>query len=432
VRAALALIALAACGGDEPGMRLEILAGKTGAVSIELYLGTRPCEGCDGKIAPKNVGEKLAGEVWYLDGSAAAGTPATAATLEDGRYVYDLRTPDPDKDARLAHVLVVGYDGQGRVVGVGTLTDAPLYHAATEWYRLTLGPATDAPSSDEVLPEGERVYVWDRFDKTLASCVGYETAADDGVKRLWFVPEDDTDCDAIDLDCDLYAYHAVGKVDIADASCLTEAYSVPNTSGKTCLLGGPACIDGAGRMPTCGPVTPSHCLPDAICANATCAVDLPLCLRDAQVGAVPRIRCDIPYNAGQNGAPCLSTNQRHDSIDLSYLLSSTTCKSILFADTKLGQINVTNRITTAAGLEIKPDQLEPPCQFGMTWTSGNAGTLANAPIVRMTVVELHNGNRMLIPIEIQYHPTGCEMADVMTCDVTVAPTDGIAHCAQMP
>lgn len=435
------VVVLAACGGDAPGLRLEIRAGTTGAVTIELYLGTRPCQGCDNRLAPKGVVGKLPGEVWYLDGNAVAGTPNTAATLNAGRYVYDLRAEDPAHDGTLAHVLVVGYDAQKKVVGVASLSDVPVAHDATDWYRVTLGPATDSVSSDRLTPAGERVYVWRRTDPELAACVGYEQASDAGVKRLWFVPEDDTDCDQVaTAECDRYAYKASGKADIGEANCVTAQFSVPNTVGKACLLGGPACIDGVPSNTSCGPVGPSYCLPDAICASATCAQNLGDCLRDGQMPGIPRIRCDFPFNT--QGTVCGTTaEQRHDEIDLRPLLASptnpattiTTCKSILFADPMLGMANVSDKITMGA-VEIKPDPITAPCQWGMSWVTGNVAMVGGPtpPIVRMTIVELENGNRMLLPIELAFHPTACAPTDVVTCGFTIAPTDGVTHCAQQP
>ena len=443
MRAALVLVVVAAAAcGDDPGLRLEILAGKTGAVKIELYLGTRPCEGCDGRLAPAGVKEKLAGQVWYLDGSAAAGTPNSAASLEGGRYVYDLRAPDPEKDARIAHVIVVGYDAQGRVVGSAALADIPIYHAATEWYRVTLGTATGAPSSDAISPKGDRVYVWRRANPELAACVGYEQASDAGVERLWLVPEDDTDCDQLPgAECDAYAHMASGTVEIKDASCVTENFAVPGANLPSCLLGGPACIDGAGTTTTCGPVGPSHCLPDAICKRVGCAQNVELCLRDGQTNPVPRIKCNIPFNQQAGGIACAGEPQHHDTIDLRSLLAApnspgtalTTCKTILFAEPKLGMPNVQNKIA-AGNIEIKPDPLAPPCTWGMTWVSGGVSSIGGgvAPIIRMTVVGLENGNTMLIPIEIAFHASSCAPTDVMTCDVLVPPTDGVTRCAQEP
>ncbi len=442
MRAALALtLLLAACGSDDPGLRLQIKAGDTSAVTIELYLGTRPCNGCDGRLAPKGVTAKLDGEVWYLDGNAVAGTPNTAAVLDGGSYTYDLRAEDPTKDGILAHVLVVGYDGQKKIVGVAELADVPVYHAATEWRRVTLGPAAEATSSDRTTPTGERVYVWRRTDPNLAACVGYERASDSGVKRYWFVPEDDTDCDQVaTAECDKYAYKASGKAELDSANCVTAQFPVPGTTGKACLLGGPACIDGVDGAAACGPVGPSYCLPDAICSNANCAQNLGTCLRDGQTMPVPRIKCDVPFNTQATGMPCPTTPSRHAEIDLGPLLASpnnpgstlTTCKSILFADTMLGQVNVMNKIV-AGTVELKPDPIGPPCGFGMFWAAGNAGSvLANMSIIRMMIVELENANRMLIPIEVAFHPSQCLTADLMTCNVTVSPSDSITHCAQQP
>ena len=129
---------------------------------------------------------------------------------------------------------------------------------------------------------GNPFYPRQRPIPELAACVGYEQASDSGVKRRWFVPEDDTDCDQVTAgECDEFTYLASGKAHIADASCVTAQFSVPGTNtGKSCLVGGPACIDGAGATDGCSPVGPSYCLPDAICARAGCAQDLGACLRD--------------------------------------------------------------------------------------------------------------------------------------------------------
>jgi hypothetical protein len=285
--------------------------------------------------------------------------------------------------------------------------------------------------------------VWRRTAAELAACVGYEHATDSGVKRRWFVPEDDTDCDEVQTaECDAYAYKASGTSDIDDASCVTAQFSVPGVSADSCLLGGPACIDGTDMTASCGPVAPSYCLPDAVCSNTGCAQNFGLCLRDGGGTLVPRIKCDIPYNLQQNGMPCVITQQqRHDTIDLRSLLASpanpntplTGCRSVLFADPALGMVNVQNKIAMG-NIEIKPDPIDAPCSWGMTWANGNVTSIGGnvAPIIRVTVVELMNGTRMLIPIEITFRATSCMTTDAMTCGLTVTPTDGITRCAQMP
>src|SRR3954470_9400246 len=176
-------------------MRLEIVAGKTGAVKAEVYLATRACSGCNNAIAPKGLDHKLGGDVWLLDGDLMTGTPSTVAKLDGGSYVYNLRTPDPAQDIDVAFIVVVGYDAGGKAVAVGKLSDITIHHASTEWYRLHLGPVTEQLSSDAAAPAGDRIYVWHRTEATAAACVGLESASGTEVKRLWLVPEDDPDCD---------------------------------------------------------------------------------------------------------------------------------------------------------------------------------------------------------------------------------------------
>ena len=419
------LVLIAACGSDTPGMRLEILAGDTSAVRIELYIATRACNGCDGKLSPKGVTERLAGDVWLLDGSATTGTPSTSAALDGGRYIYNLQTPASGKDVDAAYIVVVGYDGAGKAVAFAELKSMKIRHDAAEWYRVTLGPVADQPSSDDSKPAGDRIYVWRRPDAAAAACVGVEHADASGVERIWLVPEDDTDCDAIDVECDEYAYAAMGTAHIDDADCISDLTKLANTTASTCLLGGPACIDGRGTDLVCGPVFPHYCLPDAVCAIPGCRTDFAACVRDGAF--VPRIKCDVPYNA-QTGARCAgSPSAVTTTVSLAELVANTTCTSLQFVEPRFADPSPSPTII-GNGTVFTRGPLSPPCSFPLTFATGTVNQTA-VPIFSVADVGLANGNHMLLPIQIKLTPTDCNQV-MAFCDVTILDTDGVTHCAQ--
>lgn len=428
------LVLIAACGSDTPGMRLEILAGDTTAARIELYIATRACNGCSGNLSPKGVTGKLAGNVWLLDGNAMTGTPNTAATLEGGSYTYNLQAPDTGKDVQVAYIVVVGYDAAGKAVGFAELKNMMIYAGSAEWYRVTLGPVTEQASSDNTAPAGDRIHVWRRSDTALAACVGVEHADASGVQRIWLVPEDDTDCDAIDLECDEYAHAAMGTAHIDDASCITDQTKIANAATSTCLLGGPACIDGRGNDLTCGPVFPHYCLPDAVCAIPGCRTDFGNCVRDGV--NVPRIKCDIPSNS-QTGGRCNGGDPSAVTgfVRLHQLVAkpgmpnvpATSCTSLQFVEPKFADPSPSPTII-GNGVVLTHGPLMPPCEFSLTFATG-AVVQMNLPIFSVVDLGLANGNHMLLPIEIKFTPGTCSQVAAF-CGVTIGDGDGVTHCAQ--
>jgi uncharacterized protein YqkB len=425
---------IAACGGDEPGMRLEIAADATGAVKVEVYLATRACASCGGGIAPKGLATKLDGDVWLLDGDLMHGTSSTAAKLDGGKYVYDLRTPDPASDTDVAFIVVIGYDASGKAVAVGELTDVTIRHDATEWYRLHLGPATDRPSSDDTNPAGERVYVWHRTAPDAAACVGLETASSSGVKRLWLVPEDDTDCDEIDLDCDRYAYYATGQPPtIQDANCLISS-TIQGQTRPSCMIGGDVCIDGQSRDPVCGPIHPHVCVPDGVCQVAACAPNFDMCLRNN--ASILRVKCVIPYNP-MTGQRCPLPSMNSALVQLGALVGkpgmptspSTTCTSMMFADLQLPRPHL-SQVLAQNGVGFTHSPINPPCDFGLTWATGNVSQ-NNTRMFAAIDLGLQNGNHMEIPLELGFADADCASA-IMTCDIvsSLSADDGVTRCAQ--
>src|SRR3954467_5933404 len=102
-------------------MRLDIRAGDLGVDHVELYLTREKCPSCDGRLRPKAVNNKLAGETYFLDGDAMAGTPETQLKLKGGHVVWDLHAGS--EDIELPYTVVIGYDANNTVVAAAAMED---------------------------------------------------------------------------------------------------------------------------------------------------------------------------------------------------------------------------------------------------------------------------------------------------------------------
>lgn len=414
-------------------MRLEVRANGTGADHVELYLARAQCTQCTSGIQPANVTSKLGGEVWFLDGDAMDGTPETSVRMSAGSAVIDLRTPTPDSDATMPYVLAIGFDAQDNVVGVAKMHDVTVRHAKTEWVKLDLTPAVGKPSSDALTPSGERVWVWRRSDETKAACVGLEDAGSTGVTRMWFVPEDDTDCDEVmpAVECDKYAFHAKGTVAIDNANCTTLDMLSGATVG-TCVLGGPACVDGQNTTDnTCTPVDPTFCVPDLFCEH-TCASDLPACVGLAQT----KLACHFPTE--QFGAQCGATAaQTEAEVTLAPLFtnanpggSMVSCSEVKFADLRIGNPAVSTKLQKNMLQFSRSSVSGDPCSFHLTWDPTTVTSASPpAPITAVLVVTLTNGRVMLLPLVISFESQGCGADTTAACFAGIPlGGDGIQNC----
>jgi hypothetical protein len=406
VKWVLPLVLLVGCWNDEPGLHLEVRAGTTGATRIELYLATRPCVGCADQLKPQGVRNKLPGPVWLLDGTTTAKTLNTVYDLTRGKVVIDLLPPG-DKDVDVEYVVAVGYDAADTVVGIAKLKGVTIPHGRAKFWKVTLDDAADQASSKAVQPVGNRVWVWRRSGTVaadLAACVGIEVSDGETIERTWLVPEDDTDCDGVESECDFYSYKATGNSELADANCVKENTTETTIGANTCLVGGPACVDGGGNA-ACGAVLPYYCAPTSVCANPLCRNDLIGCVT---TGAVSYLKVAMP--SGMSNERCTNVlDQSAVVVDLAMFVppSPTTaakCTGIKFAKLELDSISLDTEFRPN-GAEFKVGLVTAPCKFLFSWVNGS---LSNTSAFTFMDLELDNGTHELLPLRVELTPGECD------------------------
>ena len=431
VKWCLSLVLFVGCWNDEPGLHLEVRTGGTGATRIELYLATRPCTSCANLLRPKGVHTKLPGPVWLLDGDTMVRTPNTVYDVKAGKVVFDL-LPPAAADVDIEYIVAVGYEPEGKVVGVAKLTGVTIPHDRAKFWKIALDEAADQASSPALQPEGNRVWVWRRSSAAtadLAACIGIEHSDGKTIERTWLVPADDTDCDEVpaNVECDRFNYQAMGTSDLDKANCATATSAPTVVPAGACLLGGPSCIDGSSNS-SCGPVLPYFCLPSVVCASSSCRQDLVACVAN---GLVTHFKITMP--ATTNMGPCeADTSQNSVIVDLSALvptkpgLTRARCTDIKFA-----RLDVNNAITlttdfTPNGATFTAGQLAAPCSFLFSWTAGNVSTQA---LFTFLDLALSNGTHELLPVRIDLQPADCNAAPDASVTPHYTAADQLSSCA---
>lgn len=429
VKWVLPLLLLAGCWNDEPGLHLQVSTGGTGAVRVELYLATRACGTCANTMKPAGVGQVLDGDVWFLDGDKVARTPSTVVAVSGNKVVFDLLPPGSTA-VDVKYIVALGYSASDEVVGVARLSDVTIPAGTAKFWKVELDAATQQASSDDPTVQGDRVWVWRRPADSvgeLASCVGLEVADKSTISRLWLVPEDDTDCDGVAAgECDAYNFMAMGHATVSDASCVKPNTDDPKIGMQTCLVGGPACIDGSGETP-CGPVLPYYCAPTGAC-DMVCRGDLPACIAD---GGISYVKITMP--TGQTGEKCqMDPAQSAVVVDLGALLPSATtfqarCKSIRFANTEIGSLEVTSDFRPPGAVFTASSVAQgATCKFTLSWAQGAPDNDNNYGFFDL---ELDNGTHELVPLYVQMVGGNCTIAD--TADFLLRPSspETITNCA---
>lgn len=432
VKWVLPLVVMVGCWSDEPGLHLEIRAGMTGATRIELYLATRPCAGCKDLLKPEGARNKLPGAVWLLDGDTTVKTLTTSYQLTGGKVVVDLLPPDV-KDVDVQYIVAVGYDDNTKVVGVAKLQGITIPAAKGTYWKIALDDAADQASSPALEPEGNRVWVWRRpatATSMLAACVGIEESDGKTITRTWLVPEDDTDCDGVAVECDRFSYLAAGTTDFDTASCVTAMSPQPGLPPTTCLLGGEACTDGSTDT-NCGPVLPYYCGPNLACANPTCREDLSGCVT---AGVITHLKIVMP-SANDTNTRCSNTPAQYVAhVDLTPLVPvtigvvPTTCTGVKFAKLELGSV-VVEPAFTPNGAEFTVGEFLAPCRFSFTWADGAPSNPSNFTFMDLS---LSNGTHVMLPVRVDIEPGACAVTAAANAMLHIAPNDLITSCASVP
>jgi hypothetical protein len=229
----------------------------------------------------------------------------------NGRVLLHLEAAR-DHDQPLA-IAFVGYtNGVASSATILWGVSIPRDHGET--WRVHL-EAVDAARPNDTVPPPEnaalqRVHVWPReplpemADK--AGCLAYQYwQKDEGKwKTLFFVPNEDRDCDGMDPECNDYWYDYNVGVPNPVSSCVTSAG--PLYPGS-CTLGNDLCVDGQPQLDDCRQTSdPVFCVPGELCTLCDSQPDLVTCARSelAHANAVLRYDCSFAPDMQSGELPC--------------------------------------------------------------------------------------------------------------------------------
>jgi hypothetical protein len=420
------VIALSATGcSSDRGLAIEVDVGKTGATSVELFIGKDGCTSetrppgvrCSG-IKPQGVTTELAGDIWFRDDSQ----PYTAK-VTDGTATFQLKT---DESITLPIVIAVGSkDGDPtHPVGMAVLRKLPIPAGSARIATTTLAttnPVTARPSSAEA---EDRAIVWS--EKTLpSSCIAVEHWQSGKATYEFVVPFDDPDCDDVPQvrECNANDYRGTSPGGLAaKPDCFG-----PGTNA--CVLGSRACSDDTGPVPnTCvaqqnqAPV----CVPSQLCGCETieggCSLD-----KIVNVVEIPHVECFIPARGLPSAATaCPGDNTGPINLDSFFPANSKCGKQPLLGSLQLAAYSTG---LTVSGAVMELASPEGACNFPITWKSGThtgADGMADHGVIKLQT----SAATLLVPIVFRFVPSTCAVPSQFHCGPAGNP-DSLWSCARL-
>ena len=278
-RCCLALLALAACGGE--GVALEVSPGLTGATRVELFVMDQPCDDCaQGVYAPRVAlaPALFPGDVYVRTHPA----PFAADVRADGRAHFELQ---PGTLHTVSLIAAVGY-ANDTVVGVQRI--AQTFDTQDEPVRLQTTLEAPVATTLAETPEREGLRVQVSRGADGSGCLALDRWASEGASvveegtRVFSVPAEDRSCGVRPDGCEV----------VTSTQCVA-------SDGERCLVGTQiSCADANGVVTTqpCDATTasPEVCVPQRLCAGAGCTgSNDPACVI-TQLGISPSITCRLP------------------------------------------------------------------------------------------------------------------------------------------
>ncbi|HEU4726321.1 MAG TPA: hypothetical protein VFT22_00460 [Kofleriaceae bacterium] len=428
-RVAALVVALNAAGCfSDRGVAIEVEVGKTGAATVELYLGKFHCDpeknpaGIDcTHLAPPDGTVPLDGEVWFRDSLLPDN-----AKVEGGKATFRLES---GSETTLPIVIAVGLSGGSdapHAVGAATLHDLTIpVHSARVVTMALIGTTEVKPAQpDTSTLDEDRALVWSK-QTPPSSCVVIEHwRPDQRVTRDFIVPVEDPDCDDVVPECNPAAYH--GSSEAGDPSGVPSCFAQGATA---CTLGNRGCSDdgGAGQG-TCVAQPPEICVPGVFCSctslDATCMREA---IENGAANLIPRIVCDVPAVAGTGLDPCAGNNVA--SIDVSSQFQGTHCgHDPLIAPLSLGGFGTTGDF---GGAVMELSAATEPCSFDVKWKSGTRLAIAEPDDHGLVRLGADNG-ALLVPIVFRFHPVVIDACATtqFTCSLQGDATDSPWSCAR--
>lgn len=427
------VLCLAACYDDAPGARLVIRDPGFGAHKVELFVATRDAE--MGGVAPDKartdeIRGKLRGDAYFLDGPGDGTTPITELPVVGGQVVWNLQADPETPKAKI--IVAVAYDQQGTAIAIAKMEHLEIPTNDTVGYVLHLEAATQIAPSDSVEPPGVRVWPWRKASApTTAACLGLEYSnGTNDLRRLWLVPEDDPDCDEVEVECDDFFWFANDTSTsggVEEANCFSNT-PMPRPNDPTsqirtqCFLGERACVDG---MPpgTCSALTqPKYCVANAMCNPNECTMRPDQCTNAIDSSFT---LCTQPVD--DSGSECTTgVGAGPMMVDLFPLVP--VCKEVKFVawDVLAGGVNpVDAHVESGATFTFGPIESQK-CRFE-AFMDGSIAMIGQRTTLLLALdVTLPMDDHLLVPLVMNVISTCDEIA---FCTTTMAAAnESIASC----
>jgi hypothetical protein len=257
MRGLVLVCVLTAC--NDPGLLLEVhAAGDAPMASVEVMIADDIHGG--GMGMPPKQSPKSAGKVYEV-------LDTTTAEVSDGTAKVLLQAGAIDA---IPGLLVVGKDASGGINGYAVITDPNssdglihIRHTKSDEIVVHLDPVTQMPLAQVRMPsQTDRLARWSQDgDANDGRCIGI--IHPDG-RGEFFGPEDDTDCDAADPECDdTWFLHTASA-----GSCPTTMPPTNDDTMDACRIGTTlGCTDNVTQGSDCTATPSSVCVPAEVCTS---------------------------------------------------------------------------------------------------------------------------------------------------------------------
>jgi hypothetical protein len=432
---------VAACDG---GLVVEVIVPEgMAADQVELFVADRDCKvEVDGEFQTcreltPDTGFRIASdEIYFSDQDGIPPQPADGP----GTYVFRLERGKQDTIPLM--------------IAVASTTEGPSGSAILQEWSFSEGPLRLQVNLDEAQnffggndPDVRGVHVW---RSGPAACVAVERPSNDVV---FLVSSSDPDCDgyldrdapAPNTECNPLAWESRVPVPPFGISCLRE------TEDIECLLGGAACIDGAG-VQACAPT--DQCVPIENCDGCTNAMDVSECLSQLRTTApMAAIACDVTGLETAGGLltcePGTMEAEVPANLDIELFVGGGRCSEIAFAppddpstydlsryQSELEiQTNDVNNLDPAGIITFSVQDQTDRCKFSLRWQAPGPSTVVlQRPYVSTIALHVKDGLRpriIMLQLQITFGDcAGSPLPGSCIVDGGLASVQSVQRCAQ--
>ncbi len=432
-------LALAAC--DSGGMEIVVygpsdqVAPQPHTVKLFIGLGSPTDEAI--VTAPNNTGQRFTAKRWDRDPANADDVAVFGAG--PARFVF---RPSDGIDT-FGAVVAVGYAEDGTPTSSAVMFDPQMGNARVRVYSMGLNASSDPIAKRNGY---NALKLWGPSSRTASddSCVFVQnTYPDPTIASAFIGTPGDLDCDGLDdkpaagspPECLDDVWFGTRTATRNELSCLTLASPTANgTDNTTCLLGGPACIDGVGMDLSC--TASKYCMHGGVCGPTVCGTGAAAweCAKDVaasiQTGtSFPSISCSGSLQAPM-GTPGVGICTMPGTFDLRQQLGLPTTA-------KCASARIRNRTqqfqdTLTQGMAAFKVEIDNACILTVT-PSGSFLGLSNIPTIGglLTVDFQASIHGLAYPIQFEFDGTTGQCAP-MSCHLNGPPAPLLGSCIGAP